>query len=128
MNLNLNQIAMPGKLAQSGLESGMTRKNLPNQQAATTTSSPSTQIHLTESASHAKLNNDPYQELENFMKMSDAEKMQYLWLKKHGISQEEFDAMSSEDKQKLMEQMQAEIKQQLQKAAESKYKTAVGIA
>lgn len=126
--MNLNQIGMLGKLVQSGIESATTRKSQPTQQAATTTSNPSTQTHLTESASHAKLHNDPYQELENFMKMSDAEKMQYLWLKKHGISQEEFDAMSGEDKQKLMEQMQAEIKQQIQKAAESKDKTAVGIA
>ena len=125
--MNLNQIGMLGKLVQSGIESATTRKSQPTQQAAATTSSPSTQTHLTESASHAKLHNDPYQELENFMKMSDAEKMQYLWLKKHGISQEEFDAMSGEDKQKLMEQMQAEIKQQIQKAAESKDKTAVGI-
>lgn len=124
MNLNLNQIGMLSKLAQSSLESGTTKKTLPDQEISTTTSStPSSKTYLTESAKQPKLS-DPYQELENFMKMSDAEKMQYLWLKKHGISQEEFDAMSGEDKQKLMEQMQAEIKQQMQKAAESPDKTA----
>lgn len=124
MNLNLNQIGMLSKLAQSSLESGTTKKTLPDQETSTTTSStPSSKTYLTESAKQPKLS-DPYQELENFMKMSDAEKMQYLWLKKHGISQEEFDAMSGEDKQKLMEQMQAEIKQQMQKAAESPDKTA----
>ncbi|WP_143001370.1 hypothetical protein [Methylophilus rhizosphaerae] len=119
---------MLSKLAQSSLESGTTKKTLPDQETSTTTSNtPSSKTYLTESAKQPKLS-DPYQELENFMKMSDAEKMQYLWLKKHGISQEEFDAMSGEDKQKLMEQMQAEIKQQMQKAAESPDKTAIDIA
>ncbi|SDK72909.1 hypothetical protein SAMN05192566_2251 [Methylophilus rhizosphaerae] len=126
--MNLNQIGMLSKLAQSSLESGTTKKTLPDQETSTTTSNtPSSKTYLTESAKQPKLS-DPYQELENFMKMSDAEKMQYLWLKKHGISQEEFDAMSGEDKQKLMEQMQAEIKQQMQKAAESPDKTAIDIA
>lgn len=126
--MNLNQIGMLSKLAQSSLESGTTKKTLPDQAASSTSSStPSSKTYLTESAKQPKLN-DPYQELENFMKMSDAEKMQYLWLKKHGISQEEFNSMSSEDKQKLMEKMQAEIKQQLQKTAESSNKTAVDIA
>jgi hypothetical protein len=53
------------------------------------------------------------------MKMTDAQKMQYLWL----FSQEEFDAMSGEDKQKLVEIMQEEFKAQMKEAIQSPEKT-----
>jgi hypothetical protein len=51
--------------------------------------------------------------------MTDAQKMQYLWLKKHGISPEEFESMSGEDKQKLVEKMQQELEAQMKKSIES---------
>ncbi|HWU34666.1 MAG TPA: hypothetical protein VN023_05505 [Methylovorus sp.] len=54
---------------------------------------------------------DPAQELQEYMKMSYAEKMQWSWMHAHGISKEEFEAMSPEDKQKLLDQMREELKQ-----------------
>jgi predicted flavoprotein YhiN len=61
----------------------------------------------------------PEQEFLDFMKMSPAEKMQYMWLASHGITKEEFDAMSPEEKAKLVKQMEAEMREKIQKGMDS---------
>lgn len=53
-------------------------------------------------------------ELEAFMKMSEAERMQWIWLHSHGITPEEFASMSDEDRQQLLDQMKEEIKISMQ--------------
>lgn len=49
-----------------------------------------------------------------FMKKTPEEKMMYLWLQSHGISEEEFEALAPAEKQKLIEQMKAEIREQIE--------------
>ena len=48
--------------------------------------------------------------------MSYAEKLQWSWMHAHGISKEDFEAMSPEDKQKLLDQMREELKQKASSA------------
>jgi predicted flavoprotein YhiN len=60
---------------------------------------------------NSQVKSDPAQELQDYMKMSYAEKLQWSWMNAHGISKEEFEAMSPEDKQKLLDQMREELKQ-----------------
>lgn len=52
---------------------------------------------------------DAAQEFMNYMKMTPAERMQESWLRQHGISKEEFDAMSVEEQQKIIAQMKQDI-------------------
>lgn len=60
---------------------------------------------------NSQVKSDPAQELQDYMKMSYAEKLQWSWMNAHGISKEEFEAMSPEDKQKLLDQIREELKQ-----------------
>jgi len=80
--------------------------------SSTTSTSKNT---LTEAPSNKTAStSNPAKELQDYMNMSDAEKMQYAWLNAHGISKQQFDSMSSEDKQKLLDQMRAELKQKME--------------
>lgn len=63
---------------------------------------------------------DSVQEFMNYMKKSPAERMLESWLAAHGITKEEFDAMSPKEKQALMDQMKREIEAQIKKQAEEK--------
>ena len=53
-------------------------------------------------------------ELEAFMKMSESERLQWIWLNSHGVTPEEFSQMNDEEKQKLLDQMREEIKISMQ--------------
>ena len=53
---------------------------------------------------------DAAKEFLEFMTMTPAERMQYMWLKQHGISKEEFEAMSPEEKQKILDKIREEVK------------------
>jgi hypothetical protein len=120
--MDFNSIGGLNKINQSNIDQRFSQKEAISSAPATeTTSNPSAKTYITESTTSTKFKNDddPYKELEKFMKMSEAEKAQYLWLKKNGISPEEFEAMAPEDKQKLMDQMQEDIKKQLKQAIES---------
>ena len=126
--MNLNNIGAASKTGQSNIELRFEKKDLEGSgPALTEQSTPATKTYLTESSSKVGVK-DPYQELSDFMKMTDAQKMQYLWLKKHGISQEEFDAMGGEDKQKLVEKMQQELEAQMKKAIESPDQTSLALS
>lgn len=117
-----------GAISKIGQTSTALKFNKKDTEDSVEQSSPASKTFLSESSSQKVGVKDPYQELSDFMKMSDAQKMQYLWLKKHGISQEEFDAMSGEDKQKLVQQMQEELKTQMKEAAASPEKTSLNLA
>jgi predicted flavoprotein YhiN len=65
---------------------------------------------------NSTVKSDPAQELQDYMKMSYAEKLQWSWMHAHGISKEDFEAMSPEDKQKLLDQMREELKQKASSA------------
>jgi hypothetical protein len=58
-------------------------------------------------------------EFMNYMKMTPAERMQANWLSSHGISKEKFEAMSPEEKQKLLAKMKHEIEEQIKKASDT---------
>lgn len=84
-------------------------------QPANTTALDSSKSVLTEvPSSKSTSSSNPAKELQDYMNMSDAEKMQYSWLSSHGISKEQFDAMSPADKQKLIDQMRAELQQKME--------------
>jgi predicted flavoprotein YhiN len=118
--MNFNNINATGKAGQTNLELRLAKKDLDSSGVAITQpDTPASKTFLTESSSKKVSIKDPYQELSDFMKMTDAQKMQYLWLKKHGISPEEFESMSGEDKQKLVEKMQQDLEAQMKKAIES---------
>jgi predicted flavoprotein YhiN len=122
--MNVDNIGAINKTGQASLESRSGKKQADGQENVIEQTTPASKTFLSESS--AKVNiKDPYQELSDFMKMTDAQKMQYLWLKKHGISQEEFAAMSDEEKQKLVQQMQEELKTQIQQAVESPDKSSL---
>ncbi len=116
--MNFDNIGAINKTGQANLELRFDKKEAGSLGNVIEQTTPASKTFLSESS--AKVNiKDPYQELSDFMKMTDAQKMQYLWLKKHGISQEEFEAMSDEDKQKLVQQMQEELKTRIQQTVES---------
>lgn len=56
----------------------------------------------------------------SYMKKTPAEKVQEAWLARHGISKEEFAAMSPEEKEKLLAQMKHEIEEQMKKETAEK--------
>jgi hypothetical protein len=60
---------------------------------------------------------DAVKEFTDYMKMSPAERMQYAWLKQHGISKEEFDSMPADEKQKLIDKMKHEFEEKIKAAA-----------
>lgn len=74
-------------------------------------------------ASIAESKYDAVQEFRDYMKMTPGERMQYAWLKQHGISKEEFDSMPADEKQKLMEQMKREIEEKIKADAIKKSHT-----
>lgn len=74
-------------------------------------------------ASIAESKYDAVQEFRDYMKMTPGERMQYAWLKQHGISKEEFDSMPADEKQKLMEQMKREIEEKIKADAVKKSHT-----
>lgn len=122
--MNFDNIGAINKTRQANLELRFDKKEAGVQGNVIEHTTPASKTFLSESS--AKVNiKDPYQELSDFMKMTDAQKMQYLWLKKHGISQEEFAAMSDEEKQKLVQKMQEELKTQIQQAVESPDKSSL---
>jgi hypothetical protein len=56
-----------------------------------------------------------------YMKETPAQRLQDAWLAQHGVSREEFEAMSADQKQQLLDEMKREIeektKDKLEKAA-----------
>lgn len=52
-----------------------------------------------------------------YMKMTPAERLQDSWLRAHGISKEEFDAMSPEEQQKILAQMKQDIEEKMKREA-----------
>ncbi len=123
--MNFNNIGSAIKVGSINSELKIGKQNI--EEAPVEQSSPASKTYLTESSSQKVGVKDPYQELSDFMKMTDAQKMQYLWLKKNGISPEEFEAMSGEDKQKLVEKMQEELKAQMKEAIESPEKASIDL-
>jgi predicted flavoprotein YhiN len=72
----------------------------------------------------------PAKQLEEYLAMSDGERYQQAWLKKHGLTKEQFDALPAEAKQRLAEQMQQDMQQEMQAkmdAAKEKNKLAVNL-
>lgn len=62
-------------------------------------------------------------ELEAFMKMSEAERMQWIWLHSHGVTPEEFAQMSDDEKQQLLNQMKEELKISMQEKPQQALRT-----
>jgi hypothetical protein len=65
---------------------------------------------------------DAAQEFLDYMKLTPAQRMQYAWLEQHGISKEQFDSMSAEDQQKLLDQMKHDIEDKIKQGMQDKPK------
>ncbi len=67
--------------------------------------------------------NDPVKQFTDFMKQTPEQRMQAAWLQRHGITPEEFAAMSPDEQKKILDQMRAEIEEEMkQKVAEGNSK------
>lgn len=60
----------------------------------------------------------PAQELEKYLNMSQAERYQEAWLKRHGLTKEQFDALPADEKAKMMADMQQDMHAEIQKKME----------
>jgi hypothetical protein len=66
---------------------------------------------------------DPVNEFLSYMDKTPAQRWQEAWLKQHGITPGDFAAMSPQERQKLMDQMQQELKQKMEDKAVQGSKT-----
>lgn len=85
--------------------------------AGTTTSRSVTGAAASNSGNVATGQDDPIKKFEDYMQETPAQRMQDSWLAQHGISKEQYAAMSAADKQKLVDEMRHDIETKLQKAA-----------
>ena len=67
--------------------------------------------------------NDPVNEFLSYMEKTPAQRWQEAWLKQHGVTPEDFEAMSPAEKQKLLDQMRQELKQKMEDKAVQGSKT-----
>jgi hypothetical protein len=59
------------------------------------------------------------QEFLDYMKKTPAQRMQETWFKQHGITKEQFDAMSPADQQKVLAQMKQDIEEKIKERQEA---------
>ncbi|HSH86609.1 MAG TPA: hypothetical protein VK958_05070 [Methylophilus sp.] len=76
--MSFNDIGAINKIGQTSTALKFNKKDTED---SVEQSSPASKTFLSESSSQKVGVKDPYQELSDFMKMSDAQKMQYLWLR-----------------------------------------------
>jgi phage terminase small subunit len=96
---------------------GMPGTNGPSPAAATSTTvtpSAAAPAGITPDSSVAS---DPVKEFTDYMKQTPAERMQYAWLKQHGVTKAQFDSMSGAEKQKLIEEMKHELEEKMKQQA-----------
>ncbi|MDE1153674.1 MAG: hypothetical protein PW788_14155 [Micavibrio sp.] len=55
----------------------------------------------------------------DYMKQTPAQRLQEAWLAQHNITQQQFDAMGADEKQKLIDQMKQEMQAKMQDRANS---------
>jgi hypothetical protein len=72
------------------------------------------------SDSSAKSAGSAEQEFLDFAKMSPAEKIRYLYLQEHGLTEDDLEKMSPADRAKIEEKIRAEIKQAAERDTEKK--------
>ena len=70
-----------------------------------------------------KAQDSAMQEFKDYMSQPPAQRMMYAWLEQHGISKQQFDAMSGPEKQKLLAQMKQEIEQKIKQNVEKSVTT-----
>lgn len=66
-------------------------------------------------------------EFMDYMKTPPAQRMLNAWLSRHGISREEFDAMTPEEKQKIMDEMKREMEAKLKQKPDTASSTSTDI-
>ena len=55
-----------------------------------------------------------------YMQKSPAERMQEAWLKQHGMTKEEFDALPAKEKEAIIQQMRADIEEKIKQETQAK--------
>ena len=63
---------------------------------------------------------DAEQDFLNYMKQTPAQRMEDLWLRQHGLTREQFEALGPAEKQRLMNQMKHDIEEQIKQSTENK--------
>lgn len=68
----------------------------------------------------ADFGNDVVNSFMNFVQKTPEQRFQDAWLSRHGITREEFDAMTPEEKQKLLDEMKQEMDAQMKEKLKEK--------
>jgi hypothetical protein len=103
------------------------RQNLPGNFVASATTSAAGTANAVVSPSSSKAEDDAITKFTNYMKETPAERMQDTWLQAHGITRQQFDAMSPEEKQKIVDEMKQDIENKIKQKMESGSKPSVDI-
>ncbi len=74
---------------------------------------------ITPSASQPVDDNDPVKQFTDYMKKTPEQRYQESWLKQHGVSPEQFAAMSPAEQKKLIDEMQHELEEKMKAQAGS---------
>lgn len=128
--MSISALSALGSTYQAAIRQNLPGNSLPSSfgaalAAATSASAPapasaSGSAAASSGAVSSSAGSDAASQFESYMKETPAQRMQDAWLRQHGISQQQFAAMSPADKQKLNDQMKADI--------EAKVKQKTGIA
>jgi len=60
---------------------------------------------------------DPTSAFTAFINETPAQRMQDAWLQQHGVTQQQFNALSADDKQKLLDQMKRDLEERMKEQA-----------
>jgi len=115
--MNIPAIASAGAAAQ-GAAKNQTRQDVPVAFVLPETQGDKPPTYSAAEIKAMRSINDAIQTFTDYMKQTPAERMQAAWLAQHGVSKEDFDAMSPDDKKKLMDQMKQEIREKIRKQTE----------
>jgi hypothetical protein len=121
--MNISGAGSYGWMAQTANRTA-TRQILPGDMAGaavTTTSTSATPPTASQAAAPA---DNSAQQFLSYMQETPAQRTQSAWLSQHGITQQQFDAMSPADKQKIIDKMQQEINEQIKQQTENNVKKA----
>ena len=67
-------------------------------------------------------NDDAIKQFMDYVNQPLAQRLEEAWLAQHGITKKQFDAMSTEDKQKLVAKMKQEIEAKMKDASSTPHK------
>jgi hypothetical protein len=100
--------------------SAQTANNIVISKKSSTTSAASTQSSGLSSSSDSSGESQAVKDFLDYMKKPVAERMRDTWLKAHGLTEKDLDAMPGDERDAIEKQMAADIKSQMQQQAQAK--------